>query len=351
MFEGKDCILAYSVLLLIDGTIYSVFEGSGAMRFTEEKLKSFEAPLSETEDQKCKNAIGMVRDALKAFGFNEGTDYIKRAFTDTYDYSVNMRNTQTNKEVKLLVQGSYANNTNVRSESDVDVAVILESTFMADYPIGVTRESYNFTASDYHIWTFKDDVEKMLNDYFKTGVERKNKSIKIHGNSYRVDADTVPCMRNKDFRSDYSRTGYNISGIYIRADDGTTVVNYPEQHIANGRKKNTDTNLYYKKMVRVVKKMRYLMQENNIEEANKVSSFALESLLWNIPNDVYLENSRYTHCYLFSQLLLFILKDAVAGKFTNYKEANGIKVLFPNSNDITNMTNFISKLVDFFEWT
>jgi hypothetical protein len=34
------------------------------MKFKEEDLKSFAAPLSDTEDQKCKNAIGMVRDAL-----------------------------------------------------------------------------------------------------------------------------------------------------------------------------------------------------------------------------------------------------------------------------------------------
>lgn len=39
------------------------------MKFTEKQLKLYAAPLSESENQKCKNAIGMVRDALKPLGF------------------------------------------------------------------------------------------------------------------------------------------------------------------------------------------------------------------------------------------------------------------------------------------
>lgn len=41
------------------------------MKFTEAQLKQFAAPLSETENQKCLNAIGMVRDALKNLGFTD----------------------------------------------------------------------------------------------------------------------------------------------------------------------------------------------------------------------------------------------------------------------------------------
>lgn len=49
------------------------------MKFTEHMIKTYEEPLSETEDQRCKNAIGMVRDALKVFGYSEGTSFIKKA--------------------------------------------------------------------------------------------------------------------------------------------------------------------------------------------------------------------------------------------------------------------------------
>lgn len=34
------------------------------MKFTEERLKLYAAPLSETENEKCKRAIKAIRDAL-----------------------------------------------------------------------------------------------------------------------------------------------------------------------------------------------------------------------------------------------------------------------------------------------
>ena len=41
------------------------------MKFTEEQLKGYAAPLSETENQMCLNAIAMVRDALKGLGLTD----------------------------------------------------------------------------------------------------------------------------------------------------------------------------------------------------------------------------------------------------------------------------------------
>ena len=41
---------------------------------------------------------------------------------------------------------------------------------------------------------------RMLEHKFGSDVERKNKSIKIHGNTYRKDADSVPCRRYRDYR-------------------------------------------------------------------------------------------------------------------------------------------------------
>ncbi len=92
------------------------------MKFTDDMIISYEAPLSDTEDSKCKRAIGMIRDALKGFGYEDGPAGITRSYTDIYDYSLTMKNKETSAEIRLFIQGSYANNTNVRQESDVDVA-------------------------------------------------------------------------------------------------------------------------------------------------------------------------------------------------------------------------------------
>lgn len=318
------------------------------MKFTESQLQSFAAPLSTSEEERCKNAIRMIRDAMKLLGYSDDNKEIRRYEEDTLAFALDLRSS-TGNEITLLVQGSFANNTNVRTLSDVDVAVILESTFIPKYKAGITGKNYNFSDATFSVASLKDDVESALNKKFNNdGVERKDKSIKIHGNSYRVNSDVVPSYRFRDYSSDYiiSESNY-VGGIEIRPDSGGSLRNYPEQHIKNGRKKNNDTNYCFKKHVRIIKKMRQVMVENGYSSAGEVSSFGLESLLWNIPNNVY---SKYQNIYryTFDELLIFLSSDF--GNLDNYKEANGIKPLFSASSKKGNYENFITNLRSFYEY-
>lgn len=317
------------------------------MKFSEERLKLFAAPLSKTEDQKCKNAIEMVRDALKNLGFSDEGKNIEKMFPNTYSYSLEMRSDTNNRKVKIFVKGSYANNTNVRTESDVDIAVVLESTFRAKYRPSISGSLYGFLDSTDSVQTFKDDVEIALREKFSEDVERKNKSIKIHGNTYRVDADSVPCMRYRDYSNDYLFNPDNyLGGIFIRSDDGQTIVNYPEQHIRNGREKNNQTNTYYKKMVRIIKKIRYIMQDEGYESTNNVSSFGLESLLWNLPDEIFTKYSTYR--YVFGEITNYLQENI--DMLADYKEVNGIKPLCNSSTEIEHYKRFINDLFYFYEY-
>lgn len=317
------------------------------MKFSEEKLKLFAAPLSETEDQKCKNAIAMIRDALKALDFTDDNKEISRLYDDTYAYSLTMRSLYGSRQIKIFIQGSYANNTNVRTQSDVDIAIVQEEQFITVYRDGVTDKSYGFSVAPTETKSFKDEVQECLTAKFGNDVERKNKSIKVHGNTYRKDSDTVPCLRYRDYRQDILFNPYNyIGGIIIKADDGTRIINYPEQHIANGRKKNSDTNSYYKKMVRIIKNIRYLMEDFYYASAHNVSSFGLESLLWNIPNSIFLKYSFYR--FTFGEIVDY-LRNHIAD-LSQYKEANGIKELCPTQADIEKYSRFIIDLSTFYEY-
>lgn len=318
------------------------------MKFTEENLKDYATPLSETEDMKCKNAINMVRDALKELGFSDDGRGIQLLFEGTSSYSLNLRSNQGNREVKIFVQGSYANNTNVRQNSDVDVAVILESTFIPKYRPGITGVNYGFGSSSDNIKVFKDDVQSALEKKFgKDKVERKDKSIKVSGNKYRVDADTVPATRYRDYSNDYLINESNyLSAIYIVCDSGKVIINYPEQHIINGKKKNIDTSYYYKKMVRIIKKIRYIMLDYGLASANNVSSFGLESLLWNIPNDIFKKYHIYK--YQFDEIVKYLVSNE--HNFSNYKEANGIKPLFEDETKIEYYKKFIHDLKKFYQY-
>lgn len=317
------------------------------MKFTEDQLKLYAAPLSETENQQCLNVIGMVRDALKRLGFTDDNRDITKMYEDTYAYTLQMRSLYGSRQIKLFLQGSYANNTNVRTQSDVDIAVVQEEVFHTIYRSGVTDVNYKFTSVPDAPKTFKDEVQECLEAKFGSDVERKNKSIKIHGNTYRKDADSVPCLRYRDYQLDYNNDPNNyVGGIIIKADDGTRIINYPEQHIANGRKKNNDTNYYYKKMVRIVKKMRYLMEDYFYSSAQEVSSFGLESLLWNIPDKIFMTYSTYK--YVFGEIVNFLYDNQ--GAIKTYKEANGIKMLCPLQSDFENYVHFINELKTFYEY-
>lgn len=289
----------------------------------------------------------MVRDALKDLGFTDDNKSISPLYEDTYAYSIKMHNLYNSRNIKLFIQGSYANNTNVRTESDVDVAVIQEEIFQTIYREGVTHKDYKFAIAPTPSKLFKDEVQECLENKFGRDVERKNKSIKVNGNTYRKDADAVPCMRYRDYRQDYlNNTSNYIGGIVIESDEGERIINYPEQHIYNGKKKNNETNHYYKKMVRIIKKMRYLMEEYSYTSAQNVSSFGLESLLWNIPNSIFTKYSTYR--YVFEEIVNYIYNNVNC--LYDYKEANGIKPLCPNQSDIENYKKFIIDLKIFYQY-
>lgn len=329
------------------------------MKFTESMLEGYSQPLSATEDGQCKNAIRMVADALKRLGFTDDNAAITPLYLDTLAYSLQLRRSSDSRKIKLFVQGSYANNTNVRTESDVDVAVIQEEVFRTEYRSTGTLypqsdADYGFTSVPAAAKSFKDEVQEALEAKFGSDVERKNKSIKVHGNTYRKDADTVPCRRYRDYRQDFSRDESNyVGGVVIYPDKGGIIINYPEQHIANGRKKNIATNHHYKKMVRIMKKMRYLMEGSGNATyryaAGNVSSFMLESLLWNIEDSWYTENcGSYRKVFAFYQLISTLRNRK--GSFSNYKEANGIKPLCPADRDCEHLCEFLDQLASFYDY-
>lgn len=318
------------------------------MKFTEEQLKNYAAPISQTEEERCKNAIRMVRDAMKLIGYSDDNKEIRLYESDTYAYSLEMRSGYNNN-LTLLVQGSYANNTNVKTQSDVDLAVILESTFIPEYRPEVIKERFGFTDATFTAKELKDEVQKALNTKFNNqGVRRGDKSIKVSGNSYRVDADVVPCYRLRDYRNNYtySSTDY-IGGIEIRPDSGGRVRNFPEQHIKNGRNKNNRTNYYFKKHIRIMKKIKNIMEENGFISAKKVSSFGVESLLWNIPNEYFVKYSILR--YDFDELVQYLFNNQLS--LSNFKEVNGIKSMFEdNQKGITDYVNFIRDITSFYQY-
>ena len=230
------------------------------------------------------------------------------------------------------------------NESDVDIAVVREDLF--EYAFG---EKFRTSTEDQkeEAKTLKNAVERALRLFFPGQVRRGNKSLKVNGTDNRKPADVVPCFSmHYYYNSNLKDFVTHHDGIIIFADDGTVIRNFPKQHIANGKSKNNQTNGNYKRMVRIIKKMRYLMSNCGYNCANNVSSFGLESLLWNIPNEIF--NGYINYRFVFDELLQYLLKNQ--SNFSNYTEANGIKKLFPTQKDIEAYSTFISALNRFYEY-
>lgn len=75
------------------------------MKFKESTLKLYAAPLSSTEDAKCKHAIEAIRDALKDLGYTDDQRDITLLESDTLAYSVSMRNKTSAEKISIFYSG------------------------------------------------------------------------------------------------------------------------------------------------------------------------------------------------------------------------------------------------------
>ena len=266
----------------------------------EDLLASWTAPSSDTEQQKQDRTVRMVRSAIDSHSAFDGYG------------------------MKVYAKGSYPNNTNVRTESDVDIAVHCPCAYYwDDLPASKHTPDQNYAG----IWTptkLRSEVEKALRAKFPNQVDSTgNVAIKVATSTARVDADVVPCF---DYRFYYSQNQYH-EGATIFRKDGSRTHNYPQQHLDQGRAKNTRTSHNYKKTVRILKRTANSMTDERVHR--EVASFFIESLVYNCPDNLFLGSSWVKKI---EQVIVHIFENTKGNvePADPYRllEANGIKYLF-----------------------
>jgi len=290
-------------------------------KYSEETLKNWAKSASETEEQRISNAIKMIKEAIQ-----------------NYD---NLRN----KNIEIFVQGSYANNTNVRTKSDVDICVMLKDTFYREYPDGYTREHYGFITGTNSFDDFRKDVINALkNKYGKENIKPGNKSIKMESTSYRVEADAVPAFQYRNYKI-INSTNKNrfVEGIKFYSSTKDEVINYPKEHISNGKRKNTDTQKRYKRTARIFKRIRHQMIQDDIPVKKCISSFLIESLLFNVP-DLKFYNDELWNSKI-KNIIIYLYND----NKKNYVEVSNRLKLFDDTRkwDIDSVDKFLKQMYNF----
>lgn len=259
---------------------------------------------SDTEAAKCENAERLIRNAISASA------------------SLAKRN------VQVFTQGSYRNNTNVRLDSDVDVCVRLMDIFDVAMPPGLTRDDVgNVDAISYTHADFKNDVEAALRAQFgRGGVTRGDKAFDVHENTNRIDADVVATLEHRRYVLKPNGNWYYLSGTALRPESGGKIINWPNQHHENGVAKNNRTSRYFKRLVRIVKRLRNEMADNGITAARPIPSYLIECLVWNVPDEGFMHsNYRQDVRYVLAHLFNNTMTDEPCRE---WREVNELKYLF-----------------------
>lgn len=239
-------------------------------------FKRWARPLSDSEEAMADNAASIIRAALKAYP------------------------PLASRNFEVYATGSFHNNTNVRGESDIDVAAVCHDTFFYQLPDAMqTAPSFGITPATYSFDTFRADVRAALSARFGSGMTPGEKAFNVHENTYRLEADVTPFF---EFRRYSGKVGSNGAwefdeGVKSISMTGQTFVNWHKDHYAQGVKRNVDTGRRFKRVTRILKNTKFDMLERGTPAAKaaakSIPSFLIECLVYNAPDSCFNVSTGY----------------------------------------------------------
>jgi hypothetical protein len=249
---------------------------------------------------------------------------------------------------RIYVKGSYANNTNVPLNYDVDIAVEYSGYFYYDLcfdleghdksEVGVVASTDDYTRDD-----FKADIKAALVKAFgASAIETGKIAFRVRENKTTLPADVVPSWEYKryDGIDAWGNPVVHI-GSRVYPSTGSYKNNFPKIQVERGTAKNNDTGRRYKRMVRCLKKMQTRLVENGVLD-EELPSYFIECLVFNAPDgrfntDSYLEDFRNVVGAIWAAT-------KPDGDWDQWKEVHGLHYLFRG--DFAGMRAKAHKLVD-----
>lgn len=274
----------------------------------EDWLRSSAKPPSDNEDNKRDQTETQIRDALSNYEPLNGKKY------------------------RVYSKGSYANNTNVRLDYDVDIAVEYYNYFYDEMEfdlkgakradVGLTDSSDTYTRDQ-----FKADILGALNLAFgKTSVTTGRIAYRVREKKTTLPADVVPCWEYRRYDGVDSQNNPIVRiGSRVYPTDGGHLDNFPKIQVESGTAKNNRTRRRYKRMVRCLKRMQSRLVVAG-ELAERIPSYLIECAVYNVPDDRFGDDS-----YLrdFRRVLSYMLSQTQSdGNWLDWVEVHGLKYLF-----------------------
>lgn len=251
------------------------------------------------------NRLPHAKKSLLDFSLKEQTVAIPESQFDTWSHQGSITNSSntynavknvltapgvaySDRTYEVFLQGSYGNDTNIHSESDVDIVIKTDSVYYSDTSklSEDDKQAFDqaFIPATYTLAHFKQDVTKTLKAQYGTAIAEGAKAITIAPNGNRRKADVIVAAQ---FRRYWAFKGQHdqkyTEGICFFNSAGTRIANYPKLHSANLTTKHQATGEWLKPMIRVLKNMRSRMISNGILKAGVAPSYYIEGLLYNVP--------------------------------------------------------------------
>jgi predicted nucleotidyltransferase len=271
----------------------------------ESWLATASGPASPTEEEDRDRTEARIRDAIRASSELPASS------------------------VRIYVKGSYANNTNVRRDSDVDIAVEWTETIKVAKAFGAkdaTPEQLGYTPVPFTVEPaeLRARVERALREAFGYIDTSGDKAIKVPAGSTTLDADVVPCFAVDRYDSPLPKLVYH-RGSRLYPKSGGWIDNFPDQQLANGNAKNRATERRYKQIIRCIKRLENEMVEDGIIPRS-IPGYLIECLVYNVPNDRFghtrrLEDMRAVFSFLWNGL-----RDEDV--YREWEQVDGLRYLF-----------------------
>lgn len=190
----------------------------------------------------------------------------------------------------IFLQGSYANDTNIYADSDVDLVMRLTSVYYAETSNLTEAEQAaykrDFSPAQYSWTQFRQEVIQQLTSAYGSAGQPGKKAVLVAGSGNRRDADVLPAAEFRRYSRYASATDRSFAdGICFWLPDGTQIVNFPKQHSANCTAKHQQTNSWFKPTVRILKNMRNVMIASGELADGAAPSYFVEGMLYNVPSD------------------------------------------------------------------
>lgn len=275
------------------------------MRVTDEQLANWTKPAFGNEEQLAAGTETAIRSAMERHPTLAGMN------------------------IRILPKGSFKNNTNIRRDSDVDIAVVNQDHIMMDHIGGSNMGNAGLvpytgiSAVDYKIAV----GEALRAEFGSATVDGSgNRVFRLRGSGFVMNADVIPATQYWLIAPTWHREGI---ALILNRPDGRIHFNYPDYHYDNGVNKNNRTGRRYKRAVRIIKNIEnQLVTEGLITE---FPSFLVECLAYNVPDVIY--NATEDWRTLISDICIYIwsyIKNEAepTDSTLRWTEVNGHKYLF-----------------------